>query len=287
MDVLPLFPCYNCGKPLDARSPLLKNYLFNNELQSCPYCKADKYVWYSTVKVLKDDYGFKDHICILLDGLLKFIRIELGQDETLDIDLEKVGIPLHAHILSINFTPKGDGVFPLIWSTNTIQPRHNIPNKFHVYGARLGDCPKGQKVEVGIAITYSTHNNNDLSLSKIYAALQAFLQQDYGLMGLDANIAIEEKLKTILNNYNPAISYKKLGFETSIFARLSEISRSLNLLDLDDEIKKIVTSMRNDIRNKRGHESEPITISREKAAEIMAAVIFCYIYLINYPTKHS
>ncbi len=249
----------------------------------CPKCNTELNWW--SLLLRHFDWGYSTYLYSIIGAFNTSLMITMKPNEIFELNLEKIGIPKEAKILQINYTPNGEGLFPIEIHGNT-PVRHFIPNKILLFGRPLGE-PK-QKTKIAVNINWVEIENNEL-WNNLIEAVEAFSISKFKSAIIPANVAVEAKLNQILNKYllSKDLSAKKIN---SFLTNGATYSYQLNILlpllvnfekfpILPDIIRGKLNTLKN-YRNKIAHKGTfEKPVNKKEIGELLCSVFFALAYL--------
>lgn len=291
----PFIPCSSCNAPIDAfqiPSDFIIQF-FNNHPINCNACGNAIDWWLSSLKTL-NQHGklFSQGASLLLGATSLFITKIVPLFGHIEIDLKDYKIPDNCTILYVNYTPiKIDHAYiPLNWNGNEPFP-NKIPRRLLIYGipmplGKAREVPNSaQANELNISITYVPHNENEYAVKNLSKAYKAFLEGDFEDMVIPACVAVEDTLKQMIMSFfrKEGLSTRRQDVENLLLQTLPPLLSKFKLPYLPEKIQSLIINKGlYSLRNMLAHEGKvKVTITKERAAEILCAAIFVTRYLLS------
>lgn len=274
-------PCSECkAYSFSITDRLFEDYFFNIEL-ICPKCSAKLNLWDLLHRHF--EWNFSSYLYSVVGANNTWAEFKMKPNEIFVLDLEKIGIDDKAKILTVGYTPQGDGIMPLEIHGN--QPiRHFIPNKIYLYGKPFGE-PK-EEVRVVVAIDWVENDSENALWQNLIEAVEAFSVNKFSSAIIPANVAVESRLTPIISKYLEEIVSKKRV--ESFLTQGATYSHQLNILlpllakvhnfpILSDFIRGNLNALRG-FRNELAHKGK-LTIDKPTVATALCSATFGLTYL--------
>lgn len=277
-------PCPNCKAysfPIDLQSML---EFFQGQKKKCPKCNTD-HDWWDLLE-RHFDWGFPSYLFALVGGTTTSFMVDMEPNKVFKIDLTKVGIPVDAKVLHINYTAAGDGLFPLEIHGNT-PIRHSIPTQFYLYGRPHGN-PQAT-TPVAVQVIWVSPSINDEAWDSLVEAIESFSSKNFLRAILPSNVAVESILSKLIFEY--LSKYASNDRVERFLTDAATYSYQLNILlviianhsgfpILPDIIRGNLNKLRN-IRNDIAHRGNTVPALNEKTtSSLICSAIFGLSYLL-------
>lgn len=162
----------------------------------CPKCEA-KLDWWDLI-IRHFDWPISSYLYGVVGGMNTSVMIHMKPNEIFTLDLEQIGIPTNAKILSLGYTPNGKGLFPIEVHGN-MPYRHFIPHKIQLFGRPFGE--PAEKTPVAVGISWVQVDEENQLWNNLVEAFEAFSIHKYQSCIIPANVAVEAKLNKLLDDY--------------------------------------------------------------------------------------
>lgn len=214
-------------------------------------------------------------------------RLPVEQGKTVVVKFADYGLPPHARIFHINYTPTppdAQGVLmPLEMHGNGATAHRFRGEEVVIYPAGLGNVIP-QSHDVTVSVTWLPASVNDAGWLSLVNAFEAYVAGKYENCVVPANVAVESGLSRFMNRYLAEHGVSKARVDDFLVAAAT-YSHQLNVLlplitslakltPLSDSIRGSLNRLR-DLRNGIAHHGQtkkPLT--KEVAAEVLTAALF-------------
>lgn len=282
--------CNDCDHPVSYSVDML-SYM-HGETHQCTECKAEINIYQATVKTLIGQSSFIFKAASLIDTKRTVFTLQLQPETPFTLKFVDFGIPSSASITSINFTPEGGSLFPLIMQGNQIMPARYIPNELVLYPAPIMRVP-GEKVsetKINAFVTWTDSSNSDPSTLALLDAAYYFEQDLYEKLIVPANVAAERIIGntcfTWLRNFSNKENTERFlqnsaTYSSQLKILLPMIISLIGAPPLQHEIKGALNRLR-ELRNQIAHGGsleQPLT--KRDAAELFVSAVLTSNYLTS------
>jgi hypothetical protein len=141
--------CNFCKTALPSLRDTASRY-FERGFIRCAKCKTNIDLWEVAKEDIKTFFGSPIAIAALGAKSTSFL-IDLAPGEIKTLDFTEKGVPQSAVVISVNYTPQGQGCFPVEIHNNEARARSSRP-KANVAGVALGETPG--RAEIGVSVTW-------------------------------------------------------------------------------------------------------------------------------------
>lgn len=213
------------------------------------------------------------------------IAYRLRMDRPKDLDLEQEGIPANAQILNVRHSasPENCRIVDLEATDSARQPCM----KYTVLGIWFGDEPAPDDIQGWTMVLWAQHDTDDIARQQLVTALEALANGRLRDAIVPATVAVENPLARALDAYFQWVGVSKDRRQRFLHGG-AEFSHQLNVLApaaashlgaplLSPTLRGSLNKLR-DLRNQIAHTGHADDLTRETAAECLAAAIFGFRY---------
>jgi len=276
--VPPEVPCSECKQAsFIVDSTYLRKYFFSEPIV-CSRCKA-KIDWWSLL-LQHTELRFPFYLFGLVGALNTLLTVRMKPNEVFLLDLSEVQIPPDAHILHLNYTPNGNGLFPLEVHGNT-PIRHFTPHKIHLFGRPFGE--PAESTPVAISVSWVQTAFTEESWQNLVQAFEAYSIDKFHSPIIPANVAVESRLGMVLQEYYSKFASQdrvedfletRATYSYQLNVLLPVLTHSVKFPNLPDHIRGELNRLR-DLRNDLAHRGKLNTqLDKSSCAKLVCASVF-------------
>jgi hypothetical protein len=289
------FACPHCNAPNES-APEAAEEFFNGVRRACAECNTPINWWEASLRILRENFMLTQAFAVLgaWQTMFKFL-LPAGRIAT--VNFETNGVPKHARILAVNYTPSGPVGPTQILGQQLIE---NMPiwagKEAVAYVAGIPISGTYEKlmrgeavdVEVDCFVTWIEAPPNDVSLTNLVEAFAEYVNDQFSAAVMPAAVAIEARLSRTMTRYlERNVSAKRVE---AFLSRGATFSDQLNVLlpvfaeghgipPLGVEIKNPLNGLRT-LRNQLGHKGALANpLGKGHAAEFLTAAVFGIAYI--------
>ncbi len=268
----------NCPLPIFGREKFL-GYL-KEDVISCHQCKAKANLFDILVSCIDENFFFND-VFVFAGAEKSIFQFKLEPAQPTTVIFEHYGIPKGARILHLNYTPQGQGLFPLEFHGNS--PYRGMPREsVTLYPAKfLGNDEKATEINV-MATWVSNDSLEDISLKSLVDALEEYSHEEYTACIVPANTSIEFDVmrctEIILEdvsskNYVKEFFNSGISYVPTLKVLIPLISRLKGFPDMPQEILTSLVTLAT-FRNQIAHTGKTrSTLTKNQIAKCLTGVI--------------
>ena len=181
--------CPKCNCPVGGLHKEQFLQYLNNKRLGCIQCGNRFDLFQAIVDCIYENFFFNDAFAFV--GAKKTVfNINLSSTPSTTLKFEDHGIPKGSRILHINYTPQGQGAFPLEFHGNS--PYRGAPRDSVVlYPAKFGD-ESGAPTEICVMITWIDGGSlEDVSIKSLVDSIEEYSRDELVTSIVPANTSIE------------------------------------------------------------------------------------------------
>lgn len=275
---------------LDISDMTLAIY-FSKHRMHCHGCNEELDWWSMVLSNIKSHSPF--YLFEIVGALNTTFSFDLTLHQESVINMDDLGIPKEAKILSMSYTPNGTGVFPVeIHGNNPV--RHYIKRIKRIYGRPMnqGEPDAKETVEIVSSITWIKYDTNDV-IGNLTEAFEAYSIGKISSSIIPANVSVESKLNGLLDKYlKQYVGIEKVELFLESAATYSHqlnvllplIVAKENFMEFPDNLRGHLNKLRV-FRNNIAHYGKfKKAISNDEVAEMLCASAFTLGYLRLFET---
>ena len=281
--VIPDVPCSECkAASFTVDSINLRKYFFSEPIV-CSNCKS-KLNWWNLL-LQHTELRFPFYLFGMVGALDTLMVVRMKPNEVFELDLSEVQIPTDAHVLQINYTPNGEGLFPVEVHGNS-PIRHFTPHKIHLFGRPFGKPAESTPVAISVCWVQTTFTEE--SWQNLVHAFEAYSIDRFPSAIIPANVAVESRLTRVLQEYFTKFAAKdrvddfletRATYSYQLNVLLPVLTHWVNFPQLPDHIRgqlNRLRDLRNDIAHKGKLDSE---LDKSSCANLVCAAAFGFGYV--------
>lgn len=284
-------PCPYCKKVSLNISDMNLAIYFANHKMYCPGCNTELNWWSLLLSNIRSHSAF--YLFDIVGAFDTTFSFDLTLHKEVVINMDELGIPKSAKILSMSYTPNGTGVFPVeIHGNNPV--RHHIGRIKRIYGRPMNqdEVDAMETVVIVASITWIEYDRNDV-IQNLIEAFEAFSIQKFASSIIPANVSVESKLNSLLDRYLKQYAGAKkvelflesgATYSHQLNVLLPLIIAKENFMQFPDSLRgqlNKLRTLRNDIAH-TGKFDKPI--ESDELAEMLCATAFTLGYLRLFET---
>lgn len=278
--------CPECNCPLvELNKHVFLSYL-NNEKSTCVQCQAE-YDVFEVIYGCIDENFFYNDIYSFVGAEKAVFNITLDVKPSTTLRFEDYGIPAGSRILHINYTPQGQGLFPLEFHGNS--PYRGAPkDQVVLYPAKFQN-DKASPTTLSVMVTWINQASlENVSLKSLVDAFEEYSSGELITAIVPANTAIEldvmrytkEALLTI-SSKNSVNEFFKSGvsYVPTLKILIPLIAKTKNFPTMQPDVLESLVQLAS-FRNHIAHTGKTkVPLSKEQVVKCLTAVILGKMYI--------
>ena len=275
---MPHVPCPNCKQSVFAVDAAnLYSYF-----QAAPICceKCNRPVDWWTLLLKHAELRIPFYLYGLVGAYTTLFVLRMKPNEITPLDLADIGVPADAHILNMNYTPNGPGLFPIEVHGNA-PIRHFAPHKLQLFGLPFGEPATSTPVAISVSWVQTVHGEE--SWQNLVQALEAYSINKFDSAIVPANVAVESRLASLLQEYYSRFASQnriedfltnRATYSYQLNVLLPVMTHYLNFPNLPNHIVAELNKLRN-MRNNIAHKGKLAKrLDKSDCARLVCASIF-------------
>jgi hypothetical protein len=278
-----LCPEQGCGRSISVNR-FFSEKNFQSSIVACEYCNNTFDLWDYSVDLLnKRTALLRNRAAALIGACELSFTFQLPPEDTVEIDLVELGMPVNSVLLYVNVTPIGGAGWPMQIQRNELM-QNRTTSKLMFYGRRFPhDDGTAKDHDVCMSATYIPKSKDSEYFDHLALAFEYFLINDFEKMVLPCAVTIEQLVKRTV-----ADALKKFGLSTNVGKSkwidleilIPLICKLLKVSPLDEKILLEIRRLWGE-RNSMAHKGRlNSVIDSPTAARLLTASIFCSQFLI-------
>jgi hypothetical protein len=280
----------------DPPNPSDYKAYFDGAEWSCAACGHRQNLWSKLHEsLLETNVFFPGTIGLGLAAMSVLPLGRMSENQAIEVDLNKLGIPADATVLDVVITTSPDNAYskpedavhPLLPTLPLHHLSTEIPREFVITPVQWASGPIGVGGTVAASVVWLAASPEP-EMEPLVAAALAFSREDFRAVVIPANIAVEAKLNAVLTSHFSQFAGK--GDVKSFLTSGATYGHQLRFLwpslfgrtsapplpsELTSDIRAL-NARRNTVAHQHG------TVSRAEAARLLLAATFGYHYLDLY-----
>ena len=255
-------------------------------MPSCLQCEKG-FNFFAVINSCIEENFFYNDVYAFVGAKKTVFTMALDVKPSTTLKFEDYGIPSGSRILHINYTPQGQGLFPLEFHGNS--PYRGVPkDQVILYPAKFGD-ELASTTNLSVMITWINGESlESVSLKSLVDALEEYSGNELITSIVPANTSIEfdvmryseDALLEVSSKNNVKEFFKSgISYVPTLKVLIPLVAKAKNFPPMPEEMFSSLVqlaTLRNQIAH-TGKTKEPLT--RERVANYLTAVILAKMYI--------